>query len=100
MRKQEMWPLTDEEIESYNNRKFCHICKKKCHDVNDNNDDCDDYSYDDEETDARKFDGDAAGFDDVHDNYCNYDDSGDEFDGRKFHGVAAGPDDVADDNKW
>lgn len=36
-----MWPLTDEEIESYNNRKFCHICKKKSHDVNDSNDDSD-----------------------------------------------------------
>ena len=28
-----MQPFRDEEIESYNNKKFCHICKMKFHDV-------------------------------------------------------------------
>ena len=34
MRKQEMLPLKDEEIESYSNKKFCYICKKKFRDNN------------------------------------------------------------------
>ena len=45
--KKEMLPLADENIESYRNKKFCHIYKKKSHDVddneNDNRDDSDDY---------------------------------------------------------
>ena len=50
--------MTDEEIESYNNQKFCHIYKKKFHDVDNSNygsdSDINDNS-DGEEFDARKF---------------------------------------------
>ena len=46
--KKEMLPWTEEEIEPYNNKKFCHICKKKFHDVHDSNVDSDDDSIDDD----------------------------------------------------
>ena len=38
MRKKNMLPLTDEQIESYNNRKFCHIFKQTFCNVGDRND--------------------------------------------------------------
>ena len=46
--KKEMLPLTDGGIESYNNKKFCHICRKKFHDV----DDRDNNSNDDSDHDS------------------------------------------------
>ena len=42
--KKEILPLIDEEIGSYNNKKFCHICKKKFYDVDDNNENSSDDS--------------------------------------------------------
>ena len=33
--KEEFLLLTDEKIELYNNKKNCHICKSKFHDVDD-----------------------------------------------------------------
>ena len=61
-----MLTLTDEWIEPYNNQKFCHIQKKKFHDVDNSNDDNDVDSNDNsdgEKFDARKFHGNAAGLD-------------------------------------
>ena len=75
--KKEMLPLTDKKIESYNNKKFCDICKKKFFNIddsdNDSNDDNNDDSID-EKLDVRKFHGDASGVDDVDDNYHDHDD--------------------------
>lgn len=52
-------------------KKFCHICNKKFHDVDDNSDDSDDASdFDsDEEFGSRKFRGNAGGLDG--DDDCN-----------------------------
>ena len=41
MRTKEMVPLTDEEIESCNNQRFCRIFKKRFYDVDDSDDDSD-----------------------------------------------------------
>ena len=49
-----MFPLRNKKIESYNNRKFCLISKKKFHDVDDSGDCSDD------EFDVRRFNGDAV----------------------------------------
>ena len=51
--KKEMLPLTDEEIGSYINQIFYHICQKILYDVddinnNDDNDDSNDHSNDEE----------------------------------------------------
>lgn len=76
--------MTDEEIESYNNQKLCHICKKEFHDVvdsrdsnNDSNDSNDD-DIDDEIFDARKTYGDAVGTDEVFKNYYDHEDGSDD----------------------
>ena len=80
-----------------------HICKKKFHNVDDNDDKGgfdfnDNDNSDDKKFDARRFYGDTVGFDDVDDNYYDHDDSNDgKFDARKFHGDATGLDDI-DDN--
>ena len=90
-----MLQLTDEEIESYSNQRFCHICKKKFHDVDDSEDDNDYDSNSDrdgEEYDDRKFHVDAEELDDVNDDCYNHDDDSDVFDARKFHGDASEPD--------
>ena len=50
--------LIEEELELYNNQKFCNIRKKKIYNVDDSNDDKDDDSdndNDDGEFDVRKF---------------------------------------------
>ena len=57
--KNEMPPLTDENIKSYNNQNFCYIYKKQFRDVDDS-DDIDDGGDDDDEFDARKVPGDAV----------------------------------------
>ena len=93
--------LTDEEIESYNNQKFCHICKNMFHEVDDSDDNSNHYNNDDDDSNddefnVRKFHGDAAGHDDVDDN--DYYDHYGECDARKFHGDAALLDDVDDDD--
>ena len=62
--RKEMLPLKDKEIKSYNNRKFCYICRKKFCYVIDSNDSSNG-DGDDEEFDARKFYGDAAGLVDL-----------------------------------
>ena len=55
--------MTDEEIESYNNQKFCHICRK-LHDVDDSDevsdDDSNDNSDDDDVFEVQKFYGDVV----------------------------------------
>ena len=71
-KKKEMFPLRDDEIESYNNKKF-YIFKKKFHDADDRNNDSNNDSEDDTYADT---DGDE------------------DFDVRKFHGHAAGHDDL------
>ena len=81
--------MTVEEIESYNDNKFHHICKTKFHDVDDSDDDSNHDSNDDndgEEFNIREFHGDAAGLDDLDDDY--YDNHDDEFGPKKFHGNA------------
>ena len=45
--KKEMLPLTDGKIESYNKKKFCHICKNKFYDVDDRDDNSNNDSDDD-----------------------------------------------------
>ena len=45
-KKKEMFPLRDDEIESYNNKKF-YIFKKKFHDADDSNNDSNNDSEDD-----------------------------------------------------
>ena len=60
-----MIPSTDEQTESINNQKFCHICKEKLHDVGHSND---------KDIDIRSFNGGGAGLDhvdDVHDDDSN-----------------------------
>ena len=85
--KKKVLPLTDEEIGSYINQKFCHICKKKVHDADDNDDDIADDSGDDndiEELSVRMFNDDAARLDDDADCYDHYDSNHEEFDIRKL----------------
>ena len=60
-KKNEIPPLTDEEIKSNNNQNFCYIYKKQFCDVDDS-DDIDD-GGDDDESDARKVLGDVVEFD-------------------------------------
>ena len=93
-----MFSLTDEETESYNNRKFFHICKKKIHDVDDSNDGDDRNSDDnDEESNARKFHVNASGHDEYDGHYDHDDDNDDdEFDARKCYGDGATLDDIDD----
>ena len=85
-----MWPLTDEENESYNHQKFCDICKKTFWDINDNdkksNDRSNENDYDDENFDDRKVHCDAVEFDDIYDCYDHDDSNDDEFYIKKFHG--------------
>ena len=75
-----MLPLTGKEIDSHDNKKICHICKKKFHGGDDSKDDSDD-DKDDEKLDTRNFHGDTVGFDgvdDYHDHYDSNDDSNNE----------------------
>ena len=53
--KKEMLPLIDEEIRSFNDKEFSHICKNKFHDVHDSNDNINDSDNDrnNEEFDVR-----------------------------------------------
>ena len=84
-KKNEIPPLTDEEIKSNNNQNFCYIYKKQFCDVDDS-DDIDD-GGDDDESDARKVLGDAVEPDIAVGNYDDSDnDNDDVFDARKFHG--------------
>ena len=74
---EEMLPLTDGEIESYNNKKFCHICKKKFDDDDDDSHGRDDDSNDDSDDkrfDTRKFYGGAVVLDGVQEGYFDHDD--------------------------
>ena len=71
--KKEILPLTDEEIQTCSNKKFCHISKKKFNDVDDS---------DDENVDVRKFHGDTLGLDDVGDG--DYYDHDDDSDNKRF----------------
>ena len=87
--KKKVLPLTDEEIGSYINQKFCHICKKKVHDADDNDDDIVD-DNDIEELSVRMFNDDAAGLDDDADCYDHCDSNHEEFDIRKFHDDTTG----------
>ena len=57
-----MLPLTDDEIESYNNKKLYYMYKKMFHNVNDSDDSSDSDDSDDsggngDASDARKFRG-------------------------------------------
>lgn len=75
--KKEMLPLTDKEVDSCNNQKFCHIRKKKFSYIDDAHDDSNDDNYDNsinEKFDARKFHGNAARFDNVDNNHYHNDD--------------------------
>ena len=84
-KKNEIPPLTDEEIKSNNNQNFCYIYNKQFCDVDDS-DDIDD-GGDDDESDARKVLGDAVEPDIAVGNYDDSDnDNDDVFDARKFHG--------------
>ena len=83
-----MLRLTDEYIESHNNKKFWQICKKKFHYVDDSNayskDDIDGYynnndDSNDELFNVRKFHCEAARLDNV-DDYRGYDDGGENVD--------------------
>ena len=95
--EKETLPLKDKQIESYNTRKFCHICKKEFHEVGDSSYTDRDSDTHGEELDARKFHGDVAGLDDIDHYYDHDDDSNDEgFNARKFHRDATGLDDVDD----
>ena len=92
--KKEILPLIDEEIGSYNNQKFCHICKKKFYDVDDNNENSNDDSNGGDSSDEdvfipKRFHGDATGLKDG--------DEYDEFDPRSFHSNASEPDIDNDD---
>ena len=62
-------PLTDEETESYNNKKFCYICKRmfNVNDTDGNSDDDNNDNSDGEKFDIRMFHSNAAGLDDVDD---------------------------------
>lgn len=83
--KNEMPPLTDENIKSYN-QNFCYIYKKQFRDVDDS-DDIDDGGDDDDEFDARKVPGDAVEPDIAVGNYDDNDnDNDDVFDARKARG--------------
>ena len=94
--KKEILPLTDEDIESYSNQKFCHICQKKFYDVNDTDDNGNngyDYDLDDDLFDVRKVHGNVVQ-PDIDIDY--YDD--DLFDAREVHGnVAESETDIDDD---
>ena len=86
----------DEEIESYNSQKFCHVCKKKFHNADDSLDSSDDSDdNNDKKFDVRKLHGDSAELDDIDHNYYEHNDGSDddEFDTRKFHGDARALDD-------
>ena len=88
-----MLPLTDEEIETCNNQRFCRIFKKRFYDVDDSDDDSND-----EEFQTRKFHGDAAELDD--DEFYDHNDNdsdNEKFGVRKFHGDVSGLDDADDD---
>ena len=98
--KNKMFPLTHEQIESFKNKTFCHICRDKLYD-----DDDSDVDSNDKEFDVRTFFGNAAGLDDTDDDdddddddYDHSDDSDDEeFRVKKFHSDTAGLDDVDGD---
>ena len=95
-KRKEMFPLTDEEIESQNNKKFCHFCQTRFHDVDDSDDDSNDNDdSNDAELDVRKFHGNAEVLDDVDDDDHNNDsdDRDKEIDLRKTRGDAGGFDD-------
>ena len=84
--KNEMPPLTDENIKSYNNQNFCYIYKNQFRDVDDS-DDIDDGGDDDDEFDARKVPGDAVEPDIAVGNYDDSDNDNDDiFDARKVRG--------------
>ena len=90
--KKDMLSLTNEEIESCSNQKVCNICKK-FYGVDES---------DDDKFNARKFHGDASGFDDFDDYYGHNDDNddsndSDKLDARKFYDNAVGLDEVDDD---
>ena len=76
--------MTDEEIESYNNQKLCHICQKDFNDVGDSRDshndsnDSNDDDIDDEIFDARKTYGDTVRIDYVFKNYYDHEDGSDD----------------------
>ena len=99
--KNKMFPLTHEQIESFKNKTFCHICRDKLYD-----DDDSDVDSNDKEFDVRTFFGNAAGLDDTDDDdddddddYCYHSDDSDdeEFRVKKFHSDTAGLDDVDGD---
>ena len=98
--KNKMFPLTHEQIESFKNKTFCHICRDKLYD-----DDDSDVDSNDKEFDVRTFFGNASGLDDTDDDdddddddYDHSDDSDDEeFRVKKFHSDTAGLDDVDGD---
>ena len=90
--KKEMPPLTDKEIESYSNQKFCHSTKKKFQDDSDDDSDGEKFR-------ARKYQGNTVRFDYVNDDCYDHDDDSDneKLDVRKFLDNTAGLDDVDDD---
>lgn len=77
-----------EEIESYNNKKFCHICKLKFNDVGDSNGGSGSNSNGNSNSNSNDdSNGDINGD-------SNGDGNAEKFDARKFHGDAERLDDI------
>lgn len=96
-----MFPLKDEEIESYNNKKICYFWKKKFNDFDDSNDDSNDNDdINDDKLDDRKFDGNAAGLEDVDDDCYDHHDDDSDYSDKEMNPISFDGDVEGLDDRW